>query len=111
MCVTVTADLYSGRPNPSWDVTGDTAERVAGALRALPPGGDPAVRPPGLGYRGMRAEIVSGDGTDVWCLYGGTARHGDGLFTDRGRAAERMLIDTGTGTLTAASLTHISGTF
>ena len=63
MSVTVTADIFSGRPNPEWTLNESQIAQLAKKLRdafAAPP--LPAYIPDGLGYRGM---IVASDDARV----------------------------------------------
>jgi hypothetical protein len=48
----VEADLFSGRPNPSFTLDAEQAATLATLLRGLPAGGQ-RHEPPGLGYRGF----------------------------------------------------------
>ncbi|HEX8903369.1 MAG TPA: hypothetical protein VF771_00860 [Longimicrobiaceae bacterium] len=48
----VEADLFSGRPNPTFTLDAEQAATLATLLRGLPAGGQRR-EPPGLGYRGF----------------------------------------------------------
>jgi hypothetical protein len=54
----VTVDLFSGRPNPSFELDPDEAELVRRTIRSLPHGARPA-EPPALGFRGWILEDAS----------------------------------------------------
>jgi hypothetical protein len=53
----VDLDVYSGRPNPTWEVTPEEADRLLTALAQLPPR-DSVTLPGSLGYRGL---VLQGD--------------------------------------------------
>lgn len=50
----VEIDLFSGRPNPVWELTAAEVPALRARLEALPAGA-PAALPDRLGYRGLRA--------------------------------------------------------
>jgi hypothetical protein len=55
----VEIDIYSGRPNPSWDLTTQEAGEFHARLLALPRS-LAAAMPDGLGYRGLRVAAAAG---------------------------------------------------
>jgi hypothetical protein len=82
-----TARLYSGRPNPEWDVDDELATR----FDALPPlEGNPPPPAPPLGYRGVA--LVAGDGTLIEAWGGAVTRGGRELRADPGREFERAVL-------------------
>lgn len=96
----VEADVYSGRPNPTWRLTGADSVTLKGTVAALQPGG-PAAPPPGLGYRGI---VVHNAGSVLArCLdarfYRGSVtaqcETGTRTLADPGRQVERFLAGTG----------------
>lgn len=90
---TVTALLFSGRPDPTWEVSAETAARLVRLWDGLGPGPQAPV-PPALGYRGIR--LVDPSGT-VWQAYGGAVtRIGNGKDhrSDPEGRWERMLKET-----------------
>lgn len=48
----VELDIFSGRPNPSWELTNEEASHLATRLAGLPTAA-PEFAPPALGYRGL----------------------------------------------------------
>ena len=89
-------DVFSGRPNPAWSLTGEQAAEVLARFRALEPSDSPGALFDGLGYRGfkiagfedhdevtVRAEVVEAS-------RGGTRRR----WLDEGRGLERYLLET-----------------
>jgi hypothetical protein len=50
---TVELDAFSGRPNPTWTLTGQEAKQLARHLRDLPPADGSHALPDRLGYRGF----------------------------------------------------------
>ena len=110
----VTADLFSGRPNPSWELDSAQAEALASRLRALPSqgggaGGD-GDDEGGLGYRGLLLLAEGGTelpgGWEEMRIAGGrVVAAGAGkreVFGDTGRALEAWLAATAEGRLDPA---------
>lgn len=65
---TATVHLYSGRPDPRWEVPGGVGEQLSALwAKSRPPGESPAPPPP-LGYRGVT--LSAPDGTE-WTAYRG----------------------------------------
>lgn len=100
---TVEADLYSGRPNPSWPLAPEEASQLVRRVDGLAPAAP--VEPPGrLGYRGLRfrlyagdREIASGESFDGHLRFQDAA--GPRHLADPGREVERWLLATGRGKL------------
>jgi hypothetical protein len=100
----VTLDIFSGRENPSWKLSGEQLGALATALEALPET-EPAAFFDGLGYRGFRVVITdeaSGktEGLKAWkglVLYsaGGVEK----FLKDKDRRVERLLLESGGGHL------------
>lgn len=57
MKVEVMLDIFSGRPNPRWELSEEQIEELKMKLDALPAG--TKKKPPVLGYRGIRVLNVS----------------------------------------------------
>ncbi len=95
-------DIYSGRPNPSWELSPDEAAALLIRLRALPKGTAGAIEA-GLGYRGLVVTAPGGviDGFDrVTISAGSVVGHGlagDRVLVDTDRSLELWLLHTGRG--------------
>jgi hypothetical protein len=50
----VELDLYSGQPNPCWDLDAIAVRWLRQRCQRLPRAPGPAAAPPALGYRGFR---------------------------------------------------------
>jgi hypothetical protein len=96
----VQIDMFSGRPNPSWEITAQEADQVRAAFRQLPERSASA-RSERLGYRGL---IVHGDGVRdlglTRILIGGGVVIAEGFqgvryLSDADRSLERQLFQTG----------------
>ena len=94
--MTVSLGIYSGRPDPSWDLTDAQAAQVESAIEALPV---TTGTPPqgGLGYHGFTILIRRpGQADETLVAYRGTvAPQGAGPRTyriDQGRTVERLLL-------------------
>jgi len=62
----VTIDVFSGRPNPTWEMTSEEAKRLLAMFRAVSSSKADLVSratPPGLGYRGIVVTRLKGDET------------------------------------------------
>ena len=66
-------DVYSGRPNPSWPLEGDTLQAVSDRLREVEALFTEATPPPAaLGYRGFRIVNLGADAPDAVLVGRGT---------------------------------------
>ena len=110
----VEADLFSGRPNPSFTLDGEQAATLATLLRSLPPHGERR-EPPGLGYRGFVIRDT-GDalpGCTALRAFHGTVAAECGpetrLLADPAHTVERWLLDVGRPHLEPAVYDAIRG--
>jgi hypothetical protein len=87
--VVVELDVFSGRPNPRWELRDPDAEQLRGRIGRLKGVVDGAAQPPGLGYRGFRCA----DAVVSYIVYGGYVRVGNSVLADPGRLVERWLLD------------------
>jgi len=93
----VELDLFSGRPNPSWQLTPAQGDEMRAFVRSLPYARGRSATAPGLGYRGLK---VHDRGEPLWSLYvfdGIVEVRGSGrteIRRDDGRRFERWLIGT-----------------
>lgn len=91
---TATAHVYSGRPDPEWEVDADVAELLMDLWAELPTVDEVSAVPPALGYRGV---TLSGPRASRWTAYGGrlvmSADETQIVRLDVGRAWERRLLD------------------
>lgn len=85
----VELDMFSGRPNPSWDAPAATGRELAKFERNLVPS-RAAPEPPALGYRGF----VYGEGRNARRAFGGALTRAGQTFEDPGRRIERLLLAT-----------------
>ncbi len=108
----VEVDMFSGRPNPHWELTVQESQDFAQRFQSLSiHRGEGAINE-GLGYRGLivreGGEEVEGDGVpprklrQIVISHGLVVARGNGKsqqFTDENRALEKWLIHTGEGRL------------
>ena len=102
----VTLDVFSGRENPSWELSREQLGALASALEALPET-EPAAFFDGLGYRGFRVLLTDEatkktEAVKAWkglVLYsaGGVEK----FLKDKDRRVERLLLESGGGHLKA----------
>jgi hypothetical protein len=99
-------DVFSGRPNPSWDLSPQEADQTRAILARLPER-QPVIRSDNLGYRGV---ILQGDairdlGYTRISVGGGVAvaegSQGTRYFSDSDRSLERQVFTTARGRIDA----------
>jgi hypothetical protein len=99
----VELDVFSGRPNPHWDLTPQEEQEFLKRLRSVPKGTGGASVRDRLGYRGLIVtaggqaidgfdEVVVSEGIVLGRRAGGVQ-----VFTDKARSLERWLFSTGKG--------------
>jgi hypothetical protein len=96
-------DLFSGRPNPRWELTAEEGRELRARLSALPEARQGAILET-LGYRGIVVTAPNGTGAGLLRITisagvvlvekpDGTRQY----FVDRGRALERWVFETSRG--------------
>ena len=94
--VQVEADLYSGRPNPTWIVPSELVDQANDQLARAPVFSGPLPPDPGLGYRGLRLSLPGPNGVIEVKVFGGAAEcrdaSGTSVLADEGRCLERQLL-------------------
>jgi hypothetical protein len=63
---TATAFIYSGRPDPEWEIDDENLETLKHIWQELPPSKSAPPSPPPLGYRGAGIRCSSGE---KWFAY------------------------------------------
>jgi hypothetical protein len=104
---TVTLDVFSGVPNPTWVLDADQAAEFLSQWDDLSVG-TPIDYPAILGYRAMVVDFANR--SRIWVTNGVAVEDGpDGAFgrSDPGRALELWLLDTGTGTVDPVLLASV----
>jgi hypothetical protein len=84
--VLVELDVFSGRPNPRWELDDRASQELRQLQSRLTKAREAAAEPPGLGYRGF----LYGDRVRV---YRGVVRTPEGDFADPTFSIERFLLD------------------
>src|SRR5262245_24461262 len=108
----VEVDVFSGRPNPVWDLTPDEADAVRRILAALPAAPEVAASGyDGLGYRGFRVEDSESDRTLTGWRDTVVARQDvvAAVKVDARRELERFLLRTAQTRLDAALYATVRG--
>jgi hypothetical protein len=85
----VELDIFSGRPNPRWQLDERTSRELRELLRRLRRSVGPAIEPAGLGYRGFSWT----DGRRSGRVYKGFVRAGGAVFADPALSTERFLVE------------------
>ena len=110
----VEVDVYSGRPNPRWNLSAQQTEEFLKMVRALPERERESALNQNLGYRGLKVkgshldkdgckEIVIGNGIVVV-----QEENNSQQLTDKDRAVERWLLWTGKGKLETGLYDYLS---
>jgi hypothetical protein len=87
--VVIELDVFSGRPNPRWELDEPSARRLVEIHRQLDASVRASAEPPGLGYRGFRYIL-----DDVaWRAWNATVLGGGRSLADPDRSVERLLLD------------------
>jgi hypothetical protein len=101
----VEVDMFSGRPNPHWELTVPESQEFAQRFQSLSAYKGAETVNEGLGYRGLivreSGKEVKGD-REITISNGLVVARNNGKskqFTDRHRALEKWLIQTGEGRL------------
>lgn len=94
----VELDIFSGRPNPHWNLTTAQQTELQTALAALPVTGSAVPENDGLGYRGFRVSDPANTGRCI-VAYAGYVTVSQGGWNearkDEARTIERWLLDSG----------------
>jgi hypothetical protein len=85
----VELDVFSGRPNPRWELDEDSAVALRCLLSRLSVSTDTPPKEPGLGYRGF---VFAGE-TGRQRAYKGYVIRSDTVFADPSSSIERFLSD------------------
>jgi hypothetical protein len=86
--------MFSGRPNPSWELHGQQAQtllQMLDGVRQSDVPGQPC-EPPGLGYRGLQVTAQSASEVTHWHVFGDCVQHQEQIFKDSARALEAYLL-------------------
>lgn len=108
MTLRVILQIYSGRRDPEWLVTGELETRLLEALEGLPTG--PEWTPPTrLGYRGIRLEHDAS--ARKWLCVKGQVMHdheaGTSWFSDPTCSIEALALESGRTFLDPTTLDHL----
>ena len=92
----VELDVFSGRPNPAWDLDADGEADFLARLQLLKPNRSEPSSYDGLGYRGFRVEGVTG--YNRLTIFNGTAEAWDDgrrySWLDETKSLEKFLLQT-----------------
>ena len=84
----VELDVFSGRPNPRWELDEPAADELRWLMRRLTATAVTPPEPPGLGYRGF---VFTDDGRE-FRAYDGYVTGSGVLLADPARSVERFLL-------------------
>jgi hypothetical protein len=92
---TVVLEIFSGRPDPSWELEAARTAELLHKLQALSPAQERTLPPaPGLGYRGLHVSLSDGAHGKVVEIRNGRIAFAGRILRDENRALERWLLDT-----------------
>ncbi len=95
----VELDIFSGRPNPRWELSSETAQELRNKLADLSEGAPLRPQTTGLGYRGLIVRSEKLEDFEELVIYNEVvaSQRGDRLatFVDKGRSIEKWLLSTG----------------
>jgi hypothetical protein len=108
--VQVELDIFSGRPNPTWELTPDQSRDLARLHGSLKPASAQKTLPDGLGYRGFHLRSFQKfDETVVWTDVVQAQQRGESKqWADPGRTLEKFLLSTAGSQVDEATLEAIS---
>jgi hypothetical protein len=94
--ITVEVDVYSGRPNPSWQLNAVQARLVLRMLSGVsrPGRSGRSCELPSLGYRGLNLTIVEGERTSTWRVFNRCVDHDGRAFSDAGARVQAFILRT-----------------
>jgi hypothetical protein len=99
-------DVFSGRPNPSWDLSSSEVDQIRSTFGRLPER-QAAIRSDSLGYRGviLQGDTVRDMGFTRISIGGGVVvaegSQGTRYFSDSDRSLERLVFTTARGRIDA----------
>jgi hypothetical protein len=96
----VEMDIFSGRPNPSWELSSEQTLELQQRVSALHRQTPPAPIFDGLGYRGLVIRDPSAPGSFLKVGFGQILQMKEGvqsIYRDEGRTLEKWLLGTGKG--------------
>lgn len=110
---TVTLDVYSGKPNPSWQLSATHTAELELRLRALQPTTQEVKEFDGLGYRAVSVVIVRSEAArvEVTASRGMVTIRESGQtrrYTDTGSGLEAWLANTGADTVSPELLKQVN---
>jgi hypothetical protein len=111
--VQVELDVFSGRSNPSWELTGQQSVEFLQRLRALQPAQSASPPFDGLGYRGfeIKAQGQSINGFDEVRVFRGEVlaigKDASKVFSDPQHSLELWLLETGSRQVNAETAGYV----
>ena len=94
--VTITLQVFSGRPNPSWQLTAQDAESLLQMLDQARRSGArrQSCSAPDLGYRGLTVRVAAGADIKDWRVFDGCLQQDNKHLEDGGRRIEAFVLRT-----------------
>jgi hypothetical protein len=98
--MTVEFDVFSGQPNPRWELTPEQLREFRRRVAALPQPPSPARMFDGLGYRGLSLGDPASPDESFRVGFGWVVHRqgsGESTYVDEGRGVEKWLLSTAKG--------------
>lgn len=95
MKIQVTVLIFSGRPNPTWELEGNAADKIINHWQSLPSTDKVELHSPQLGYQGCRIDLNPYEHFVLFNGYGFSFKNGKQIEQrgDPGRKIEKMIIN------------------
>lgn len=95
MGLQVTLNIFSGLPNPVWNLTASQESELLSRLTGLQSAHTQSFKPPGLGYSGfVIRNDESPNSPEPIMVYDGLIRWGGEVYKDTQRDLEKWLLNT-----------------
>lgn len=105
MALAVVIDLFSGAPNPRWQIPCARADAFVQAFAGLVPAPGAAIAAPGLGYRGFVVAMdCPGLPEAALRVFGDLVERDGRVYRDPDRRLERFLIESAAPIVPAETL-------
>jgi len=87
---TATVAIYSGRPDPCWQLTKASQQHLENIWKILSPCDEPSATAPSLGYRGCTVDCGQGG---IWIAFAGVVSRAGEHRADPNRQFERAILN------------------
>lgn len=107
----VTLNIFSGRQNPSWQMSAEETQIFLAKLKQLKETAQHPNDNAMLGYSGITVDVKCSTENQSWNFNSGVAKKNNLFFADTNRAIETFALKTGEAFLDNALIKEIKNTF